>query len=75
MATKTGSKAVLLFRVLFAICVSCLSLFYCLVCFLQPCDHLLGNGRPLGCLVCDVSCVFVTFPYGVPDQVLVCIDS
>ena len=28
-----------------------------LFCFLQPCDHLLGKGLPLGSLVCDVSCV------------------
>ena len=32
------------------------------------CDHLLGNGRPLGSLVCCVSYIFITFPYGVPDQ-------
>ena len=47
------------------ICVSCLSVIYCPVCSLQPCGHLLGKGWPLGCLVYYVSCVFVTFPYGV----------
>ena len=25
-------------------CVSCLSVIYCLVCSLQPCGHLLGKG-------------------------------
>ena len=38
----------LLFLVLFAI------LSLCLVCFLQPCGHLLGKGGPLRSLVCDV---------------------
>ena len=36
----------------FVICVSCL--LCCLVCFLQPCGHLLGNDWPLGSLVLDV---------------------
>ena len=36
------SKAVLLFWIIFVICVSCLSCF--LVCSLQPCGHLLGKG-------------------------------
>ena len=40
----------------------CLSLSYCYVChvcFLQPCDHLLGKVCPLRSLVCDVFfCVF-----------------
>ena len=38
-----------------AIYVSCLSLLCCLVCSLQPCDHLLGKSWPLASLVC---CVF-----------------
>ena len=38
------SKAVLLLRIIFVICVPRLSLLYCLICSLQPCDHLLGNG-------------------------------
>ena len=53
-------------------CYLCLSLLYWLVCSLQLCDHLLGRGGggwPLGSLVCDVFLCFVTFPYGVPDQV------
>ena len=28
----------------------------------QPCGRLLGKGQPLCSLVCDVFCVFVTFP-------------
>ena len=42
------------------------------VCSLQPCNHLLGKGYPLGFLVCCVFLLlfFVTFPYGVPGQVL-----
>ena len=53
-------------------CVLCfVSLPYYLSCFLQPCGHLLGNGRPLDCLVYDVFLCssFVTFPYGVLGQV------
>ena len=42
----------------------------CLCCSLQPCDHLLGKGRPLGSLVyCVFLCFLVTFPYGVQGQV------
>ena len=37
-----------------SIMLSCLSI--------QPCGHLLGKGWPLDSLVCDVSCVIVTFP-------------
>ena len=64
-------KVVLLLWILFLICVSCLSLSvsYCLVCSLQPCDHLLGKGWPLGFLVYDVFLCFVTLPYGVLGQV------
>ena len=51
---------------LFAIHVSRLSLLYC---YLQPCDHLLGKSLPLDPLMCDVYCVFVTFPYGVSGKV------
>ena len=36
------SKALLLLWSLFVVCVSCLTLSQCIVCFLQPCDHLLG---------------------------------
>ena len=54
----------------FVICVSCLSLLYCLVCSLQPCDHMLGKDWPLGSLVYVMfSCVFVTISYGVAGQV------
>ena len=60
------SKAVLLLWIIFVIYVWCLPCFF--VCSLQPCGHLLGNGSPLGSLVCDVSCVFVTFPCGVLVQ-------
>ena len=44
------SKAVFLSRILFVICVTCLSLFYCCVCSLQPCDYLEEKGGPLGSL-------------------------
>ena len=40
-------------------------LLYCLVCSLQPCDHLLGKGGPLGSICVMFPCGFVTFPYGV----------
>ena len=40
-----------------------------MVCSLQPCCHLLGKGRPLGSLVCDVFLCYVTFPFGVLGQV------
>ena len=33
------------------------------------CGHLLGKGYPIGSLVCDVLCVFVTLPCGVLGQV------
>ena len=48
--------------ILFVIYVSLLSLLDCLVCSLQPCDHLLGKGWPLGSLVCGVSLCFCHFP-------------
>ena len=44
----------------FVICVSCLSLSYCLVCSLQSYGHLLGKSWPLGSLVCDVFHVFLS---------------
>ena len=47
-------KAVLLLKILSVIWVLCLSLLLCLVCSLQPCDHLLGKGLPLGSLTCDL---------------------
>ena len=50
----------------FLICVSRLSLSYCLLFLVVSCW---GNGLPLGSLVCDVSSFFVTFPYGVLGQV------
>ena len=71
------SKAVVLFRIISVICVSCLSLSYCLVCSLQPCDHLLGKGWPIGSLVCDGSLCLCHFPLWCPgsDVLLDCIDS
>ena len=53
--------------IIFVIYVSSLPCF--LVFSLQPCSHRLGKGWPLGSLVCDVSCVFVTFPCVVLGQV------
>ena len=44
-------------------------LSYCLVCSLQPCGLLLGKGDLLALLCVSFSCVFVTFPYGILDQV------
>ena len=52
-----------------------MSLLYCRVCSLQPCDHLLGKSWPLGSIVCDDSLCFVTFPYGVSGQVWCLIAS
>ena len=63
------SKAVLLLWILFVIYVSCFSFLCCRVCLLQPCDHLLGKGLPLGSLVCDVFLYFCQYLYCVPDQV------
>ena len=60
------SKAVLISWTIFVIHASCLSCFR--VCSLQHCGHLLGKGRPLGFLVCDVFLCFVTFPCGVLGQ-------
>ena len=59
------SKALLLLWIY----ASCLYLLCCLACFLQPCDHLLGNCCSLGSLVCWVFLCFVTFPHGVSGQV------
>ena len=42
---------------------------YNLVCSLQPSGHLLGKVLPLGFLVYDAFCVFVTFLYGALGQV------
>ena len=71
------SKAVLLLWILFVNCVLCLSLSYCLVCFLQPCSHLLGKDWPLGSPVCNVFLCFCHFPIWCPGSgvVLYCIDS
>ena len=41
---------------------------YCLFCSLQPCDHVLGKGRPLGSLVCDVLLCFCHFPIWCPGS-------
>ena len=46
----------------FVIYVSCLSLVCCLVCSLQPCNHLLGKGLRL-------LCVMFSYAHCVPDQV------
>ena len=63
------SKVVPLLWSLFVIYVSCLSFLCCLVCSLQPCDHLLGKGGLLGSLLGWGLLCFGTFPYGVPGQV------
>ena len=33
------------------------------LCSVQPCGHLLGKALPLGSLVCDVSCVFLSLSH------------
>ena len=45
---------------------------YCrqVVCSLQPCDHLLGNGWPLGSFVCDASLCFGHFSIRKPIAAL-----
>ena len=63
------SKVVFLLWILFINYVSCLSLLCRLVCSLQSCGHLLGKGDLLAILYVMFSCVFVTFPCGVPGQV------
>ena len=45
----------------FVIYISRLSSLYCLVCSLQPSDHLLGKGLPLRSLVHNVFLCFVIF--------------
>ena len=55
------SYEVLLFRIFV--------LWYCLVCVMQPWDHLLGQGWLLGSPECDIFLAFVTFPYGILGQV------
>ena len=43
-------------------CFFCGFIFHvCLVCFSQPCDHLLGKGWPLGSLVCCILLCFCHF--------------
>ena len=56
--------------------VSCLSLLCCIVCSLQPSDHLLGKGLPPDSLVCAVFLCFCHFPIWWPGSGLVldCID-
>ena len=70
-------KAMPLLWFLFVIYASCLSLLCCLACSLQPCDHLLGKGWPLGSLVCDVFLCFCHFTLWCPGSgvVLDYIDS
>ena len=63
------SKAVLLLSILFVIYASRLSFLFCFVCSLQPCDHILGEGSPLGSHVYEVSLCFCHFPIGVSGQV------
>ena len=58
--------------ILLCIYVSWMSLLCCLVCFLQPCDHLLERDDLLVLLCVVLSCVFVTFWTGI---VLNCFDS
>ena len=59
------------FFVSYVLCLSC-----CHVCPLQPCDHLLGKGWPLGSLVCDDFLCYSYFPMCCPGSSLEldCID-
>ena len=77
MIFTNRSKAVLLLWILFVIYVSRLSLFYRFECSLQPCDHLLGKGWPIGSFVYEVSLSFCYFPIWCLGSgvVLYCIDS
>ena len=61
--------AVLLLWILFLMNVSFLSLLFYLVCSLQPSDHLIGKGWPLGTLVCFFSVFCFIFTCTVPGQV------
>ena len=60
------SKAVLLLWIIFVIFISRLSLLYCLVCYLQLCDHLLVKSLPIGSIVHDV---YLTVFYRLSGQV------
>ena len=53
------SKVVFLFWIL-SLNLLCVCLPYCIVCSLHHCDHLLGNGCPLGSLT-FMWCLFVFF--------------
>ena len=55
--------------IFFYMYVSCLSFLCCLVYSLNYCDHLLGKGSPFGSCVYSFFLCFVTFSYGVTDQV------
>ena len=57
--------------------ILCLSLPYCLLCFMQPCGHLLGNAILLGYPVFYVFMCILNFPLRYPgsDVVLGCLDS
>ena len=48
--------------------MSCISHAFPYICSLLPCGHLLGKGY-LMALVCDVYCIFITFPCGILGQV------
>ena len=61
-------KVVLLLWIFFLLSVFRVYLSDCLVVFLQPCGHQLGNGLALGSLICHV---FVTFPICCPGPVVV----
>ena len=68
------SKAVFLLRIIFAICLSRLSLTYCLVCSLQPVNTCWEGPTSWPS---SVWCVCSSLSYGCPRSVVVldCIDS
>ena len=57
------------------LCFVCVMLSCLSIAALQPCGHLLGKVWPLGSLVCDIFCAFVTIPCGVLGQVWYLIAS
>ena len=63
------SKATLPLWIFFVICVLCLSLPYCIICFWSVLVTCLERADLLALLYVMYSCVFVHYPYGVLGQV------
>ena len=54
--------------IFFVVCILCLPLLYCLLCYLQSCDHLLEKGLPICSLACDVFLCLCHFPIWCPGS-------